>query len=164
MTIQEQSPDVAALAAALAALPVGDTVTYSTLSKVIGRDVRAVPWRLSAALAKAAADHGAVFATERRVGYKRLPANEANILGHNARRRIRRQAKRTSARLQSLIRVTNDMDEPTARKLYQEVNSLNLLAELSRDKAASAAVNGTGAPEPVGVVAQRMMAVLGIGK
>ena len=60
------SPDTVALAEALSATPVGETITYETLSAAIGRDVREhAVHLLHSAFRIVQRDHGAVFSNIR---------------------------------------------------------------------------------------------------
>ena len=83
------STETRALADRLMQAAVGDVVTYSDLSAALGADVHRRRYLLMQAIKAANAETGALFASVRRIGYQRLAANEAHIVGAAARRRIR---------------------------------------------------------------------------
>lgn len=74
---------------------VGETVTYTSLSKAVGVDVQARRHLLDSARRIAMRDHNAVFAAEVSVGLRRLSDVETvTLIPESRRRRIHSQAKR----------------------------------------------------------------------
>ena len=96
----EKSADTKILESVLSEAKVGDMVTYEDLSRSIGRDVRefALPSLRSArhGLLKSA---GMVFGVETNVGYKRLDDSEIVDSTESDRRRMKRAANRSIAKL-----------------------------------------------------------------
>lgn len=82
----------------LAAVPVGETVTYERMSEIVGAPIRNNPTALRTALRRALRDHDAVFGCVRGVGYKRLDDLEIVKEGTADADRIRRAANRSLER------------------------------------------------------------------
>lgn len=156
------SPDVAALVTRLIDSKPGDEIAYHQLSKVVGRDVAKTDrWLIQRAIEVAARDHGAIFGNIRGVGYQRLSADQAHMLGATSRTSIRRKAKRTIKRIVSAVSRVNQMNPEAARKANAEISTLGVLEHISRDKVAAPAATHDDAPEPVAIAMQRMLRNMG---
>jgi hypothetical protein len=98
--IHEKSADTKILESVLAEATVGDLVTYETLSKAIGRDVRvfALPSLRSArhGLLKA---KNMVFGCEANVGYRRLNDSQIVDSAESDRMKMKRAANRSIKKL-----------------------------------------------------------------
>lgn len=154
------SPDVQALTDRLAAVPIGETVDYAALSAVIGRDIREVRYLVLAAMRKAIKDHGAAFANERKVGYRRLAPGEASKVGATARARIRRTARKSFKTISAMVAGANDMDDAARLAASREQSTLGLIAHLSRNASMPEAPEN-GKPEPVAITARRALEKMG---
>ena len=133
-TSQRTSPDVEALTAALAACPIGGTVTLAALSAAIGRDIQPVRYLIYTAMKVTQGDTGAVFETVRKVGYRRLPIEEIPKVGQTARSRIRRVARRSVAAMSDALTHANDVPPATRQRIYQEQSQIGLLQHIAGRK------------------------------
>lgn len=161
MPVQSISPDTRAIADLLKATSIGDTATFSAMSAAIGRDIRARRHLIPRALTLASQEAGAVFGTLRGEGYRRLPAEDAHLLGAHARRRIRRTAKRTAELITSAATMANDLSDPARRRAFAEINALGLIRHLASDKAVSATHAAEPKAEPVALLMRRAARHLG---
>lgn len=93
--IPQTSVDTLQLTERLRAVPIGETIPYSDLTKVIGRDVTG-PARGNLMSARRACqrDYSIVFGAVFRVGLKRLDNVGCLSVGEGTVRRIHKQAKR----------------------------------------------------------------------
>jgi len=155
----QNAADVAALAEALATTPIGELCTYDALSDAIGRPVRPVRHLLMQALAKARKEHGAVFGTVTRVGYRRLSAEEAHTLGRQARQRVRRTTRRAREGIATALSRANEVSDAGRLKAVAEIAALGLLEQLATDRAQPPPPEG-GKVEPVAVTARKFLARL----
>jgi hypothetical protein len=143
----------------LATTPVGEVCTYDALSDAIGRPVRPVRHMLMQALAKARKEHGAVFGTVTRIGYRRLSAEEVHTLGRQARQRVRRTTRRARESIATALSRANEISEPARLKAVAELAALGLLEQIAADKAQPPPPEG-GKVEPVAVTARKFLARL----
>jgi hypothetical protein len=157
---QTLSADSRALATLFAEAPVGGTVTYAAMSDAIGRSITPRRYLALRALQIVNRETGAIFGSVRGVGYQRLAATDAHMLGAHARGRIRRTAKRTASAIQSAIDTANDMPDEAKRRAYAEINALSLIRHLSRDKPVAAATPEPKA-EPVAITMRRFAESIG---
>lgn len=152
------SIETRALADQLIATPVGDVVTLSGLSRAIGRDVGRCRHLLYAALNIVRRESGAVFASERGVGYRRLSVEDTILkTGSTARTKIRRTARRARRVLADGTRSANELALDMQRKAAAEFSSLALLEHLARDKVVSPTSTDPIKPTPVAVTARVML-------
>ena len=159
-TTESLSAETRALVTLFTSIPVGDTVTYVAMSSAIGRPIQDRRHLIPRAMTIAAKESGAIFGGVRTVGYKRLPAQDAHILGAHTRRRIRRSAKRTTDAIVSAINHANDMPDAAKVRAYAEVNSMALIRHLASDKEVTASASAPK-PEPVAVTMRRFARALG---
>lgn len=136
MTVITQSlgAETRALVDLLVATPVGQIVTFATMSNTIGRPIGERRHLIPRAMTIAAKESGAIFGGVRTVGYQRLAAQDAHILGHHTRRRMRNSAKRTTAAIVSAISHANDLPDAAKVRAYAEVNALELVRHITADK------------------------------
>jgi DNA-binding winged helix-turn-helix (wHTH) protein len=96
----EMSADAKIIRSVLAEAAVGDLVTYETLTKAIGRDVRGhATGAMHTALRSVLRDDAKVFGNVRGVGYRRLADGEIIDTSESSRRRIQKESKRAIKRL-----------------------------------------------------------------
>jgi hypothetical protein len=152
--IQHLSAEVRVIADLLKAASVDDTVTYAAMSQAIGQPIQAKRYLALRALEVANKESGAIFGSVRCVGYQRLPAQEAHVLGSHTRGRIRKAAARTIRHITAALDAANDMPMPAKLKAYTEINSLALARHIASDKQITAAT-GDAKAEPVAVVMRR---------
>lgn len=162
MISTEISPDTAALVEALSAVTPGQTITYAALSTVIGRDIKPVRYLLMAARKIVARDHGAVFATETRVGCRRLTTEEFHTVGHTVRTMVRRRVKGAAKLIRQGAAKANDISAIAGRKMNAELSALALIEHVSKDALAAPTKAHDERPEPVAVSARRLMEQLGL--
>jgi len=157
---QTIAPDTAAIVDLFVRASVGSTVTYADMTAAIGRSIAERRHLIPNAMRIAARDHGAIFGSVRAVGYKRLPAEDAHLLGGHTRRRIRNSAKRIVAAIVSAVERANDMPDGAKRRAYAEVNAMSLIRHIAADKQVSSA-SSDAKPEPVGIVMRRFAEQIG---
>ena len=93
------SSDSAAIVEAIKGVAVGETITYSTMSKLIGRDITKFRGALETARRSIQRDLRMVFDVVRGVGMIRLTDSEIVDLSDKARDHARRHARRTAKKL-----------------------------------------------------------------
>lgn len=156
------SADTRAIADLLNAASYGQEVTIEQMSDAIGRDIRPVRYIAVSALRVAERETGAVFATVRRVGYRRLTSDEFHQIGSTARARIRKVSNRSNRSMTAAMERTNDMDPADRLAVLREQSTLGLVAHLSQDKQAPALVHGTTRPQPLAVTMRGALEALGL--
>lgn len=155
----EMSADTRALADMLAATPVGEVATLAAMSETIGRDITTCRHLLAAARRIAQREHGAVFVTDRGIGYRRLPAEEvARVVGSSARQHVRRTAGRAKRALIAGTNSANDLRPDVQRRLAAEISAMALLEHISRDTTVKPAADAPLKPTPVAVTARAFLA------
>lgn len=155
------SADVRALADYLLAAPVGSTVSLNALSKAIGSDVRLRRYLISKAIAVASREGGALFSTIRGVGYQRVPAEDAYLVGAGARKRVRGISRRAAGTITRAVSAANDLTDEARKKAFTEISSLQLLQHLSTDRSAKS-VPPTDKPLPVAATMRAMASRIGL--
>ena len=158
--VQTLSTDTRALVDLLVATPIGATVTFADMTGAIGRPIQDRRHLIPRAMTIAAKEAGAIFGGVRTVGYQRLPAQDAHLLGAHTRRRMRRSAKRTSDAIVSAIAHTNDMPDAAKVRAYAEVNAMALIRHISADTEVLAATAEPKA-EPVALTMRRFARQIG---
>jgi len=99
--IAKNGADVAALAAVLDRLAVGDIATYAALTEAVGRDIQKHRYLLDTALQRLLRKRK-VFGCIKETGYQRLSDSEIVSYSFNAFRRIRRIARKNAVRLSAV--------------------------------------------------------------
>jgi hypothetical protein len=145
----------------LTACPVGEHVTLDQLSATIGRDIRLCRYYIYSAMRVVQRDHGFVFATEWRKGYRRLNANELDKIGQSARARIRSHARRGVKTIAAGLAGANDIDPAAHRRALSEQTALGLLEHISRDKNLPTIAETDTRPLPVAIAAREFMKRIG---
>lgn len=156
----EISPDVRALAESMKAVPVGQTITYGALSDAIGRDVQRSRYLIMRAMTVARRETGAIFSNVIRVGYQRLPAEDAHKLGAYSRARIRRAAARSAKAIGTALAMANDVPDEAKRKASAEISALGLIQHLARDTHLPQP-NDDAQPLPVALAARQFLDRMG---
>lgn len=157
---QTIAPDTQAIVDLFLATPVGQTVTFAAMSAAIGQAIANRRHLIPRAIHIAARDHGAIFGSVRTVGYHRMPAQDAHMLGAHTRHRMRRSAKRTSAAIVAAVTMANDMPAAAKVRAYAEVNAMALIRHIAADKIVIASTAEPKA-EPVALVARRFAQQIG---
>jgi hypothetical protein len=160
--ITEVSADALAIAAHLAATPVGAVVSHATLTGIIGREIREHRHLFYTAARIAQREHGAVFVTERGTGYRRLaPEAVAAVVGPAARNHIRRTARLGQRAIAAGTAKMNDAAPAVQRQIAAELSALGLVEHMARDAVTKPAEDGPTKAEPVAVAAKRFLATIG---
>lgn len=158
MIPNELSADAAAIVDRLQEVPHGGTITHGEISAVIGRDIRNCRHILYAALRVVQREHGVIFAGLRGVGYERMTTERVvEVVGPDTRRAIRRKARRGVKALVAATKGPNSLTPEQQRKASTEIGVLGLIEHLSRDRHAKPAPEASLKPEPVAVVARRLL-------
>lgn len=157
----EQSAETQIIIDALRNVPIGGTILLAEISDAIGRDIATCRGYLYTALKRVQTDDGAVFSSVRKIGYRRLPAEEIPMVGKTARDRIRRTAARGSQAIAAGIAGANDLPDDVRINLHKQQGALNMIAHLARDKQ-TAAVNVTASrPPTVAETARSFLSAIG---
>jgi len=156
------SADTRAIADLLNAASYGEEVTIDAMSNAIGRDIRPVRYIALAALRVAERETGAVFATIRCVGYRRLTSDEFYQIGSTARARIRKVSKRSNRAMSAAMEGTNDMDPAARMAVLREQSMLGLLAHLSQDRHAPKLAPDADRPQPLAITMRGALAAMGV--
>lgn len=130
----EASLETRLLTDMLLAARVGETVTFSDMSRKVGYEVGGGDPHLQSAKNRAFNEKGAVFDSVRRVGYKRL--NDAEIVSDATRdrERVGKAAKRAIKKLATVN--YSSLPEPERIKHNVEMTILNAQASLAKRKTA----------------------------
>ena len=142
------SPDTRAVADALLAVPVGETITYAAMSKALGANIKARWWICPAAIKLANREAGAIFTNIRRVGYQRMAAENAAAVGATARSHIRRIASRSATTMGNAIQFANDLPEKARVHIAAEMSSMALLSHITKE-AQVKTIPPSQTPQPV---------------
>lgn len=152
--------DVRVLVDLLLSASIGDVVTYEAMSAAIGSPVKRRAWLIPRAVKQANKEAGALFGTVINAGQKRLPATDAHVVGHTARRKVRRTSRRAKEMIGRSMEVANDIPNDAKRKAYAELNVLGLIEHISRDQRIEAVIE-ENKPLPVAKTMRLMMEQLG---
>jgi hypothetical protein len=151
------STEVRALTDRFLETPVEGTITFADMSKAIGKSIHARRWIMQRVLHIASRESGAIFSSVRGVGYKRLSAEEASVVGSHARTRIRRTSRKASLVISRAVEMANQLSENGRRSAYREISSLQLLQHISTDKSVKATEQADDKPQPVAFTMKAMM-------
>jgi hypothetical protein len=144
---------------ALVACPVGETVTYTELSRALGSPVQERFYLVLAAMRRANEETGANFVNIRTVGYQRQPPALAHIIGATARAKGRRVFKRASRAIDNTLKKANDVSEADRLKAYREQALLGLLRQMTRDRELPP-VASDKPPPPIGATVRTSIKLL----
>ncbi len=161
MIATDISADTRRLADLLAEVPRSGVITFGTMSGAIGRDVLEFRHLIYGALRVAEREFGAVFASERGTGYRRLPPDEIVRIGQTARARIRRTARSGARSLTAGMTGANDIDPAMRRRILSEQTTLGLLEHIARDKNLAPVPEHENRPLPLAVAAKEFLRMIG---
>ena len=153
--------DTRRIADALAAVSRGDTITLAAITNAIGRDIHRCRHLLYSAFRLVERENGAVFATERGQGYRRLKPEEIITIGQTARARIRGTARRGARSIAAGVSGANDIAAPVQRAILAEQTALGLLEHMARDKNLPTVPETENRPLPVAVAAKEFLRAIG---
>ena len=126
-TNPENAPIIERLAAMLAELPMGETLTYVSMSKAVRRDlVGRNRHLLTQAREHAEKQLGCIFDCVRKIGIKRLASPDCPEVGLVAMRRVRKVAKRGAKRLNRLN--VNSLSESETKRVVAYRSMLGAIA------------------------------------
>jgi hypothetical protein len=131
---------------ALLACPVGEVITYDSLSRALGSPVLERRYLIMAAMKQANREHGAHFVNVFKVGYKRQPGAMAHVIGETARTKGRRLFKRASTAITHTLAKSNDITNADRLKAYREQVALGLLQHMARNRSLPPAPSSTPPP------------------
>jgi hypothetical protein len=157
----ELSPDTRALADRLATVAYDAMITHDDLSRVIGRKISTCRHLLYAAMRLVRKEQGAIFASVRGVGYKRLTVAEAPSIGHTARKRIRAQSRRATRNISVMLSKPNDVPNGVLLKANRELSVLGLLEIAAQDRNLPAGDQMKDRPLPVAMATRALLDKLG---
>ena len=139
----EKSADTKVLESVLGEAKVGDLITYETLSKAIGRDVRefALP-SLRSARQGLLKTHGIVFGVESNVGYKRLDDSQIVDSTEADRKRMKRAANRSIRKL-AVVNFDNLPEEKKKQHVVAsaQIGAIAMFSAASATKKIASKVN-----------------------
>jgi len=145
----QKSAQTLALMDRLRLAPVGEVVSYSALSEVIGESITESRGHLYTAI-KALMPDGLAFGTVRGEGVKRLTADELPAIGAAAIVHIGRTSRRARARM-AVVSGMNDVSNEARIKINTASSLLGALEHFSTKKATAAVakVAATGIIPPM---------------
>ncbi|MGE4044488.1 MAG: hypothetical protein AB7F35_06520 [Acetobacteraceae bacterium] len=161
MIAKERNPDTGRLIDVLAAVPVGGIVSLAAMSDAIGRDIEQCRYLLYAAIRHAGREHGALFASVRGQGYRRLPVSEIATIGRTAREKIRRTARRGLRSMEAGLSAANDVPNDVRIRLLQEQSALGLIEHVTRERNLPQVPEGTTRPLPIAVAGRAFLQAIG---
>jgi hypothetical protein len=129
--------------------PIDEIVSLEALSAAAGVDVRDNRWIIGAAQRAINADYGAVFATVRSEGYRRLANAEGTLFaGARGLYRIRRASRAGIRMAHNAAKHANDMTAEQRRRHHQQMASLGLIAHLTMARTVAAMSEDPPPPPP----------------
>lgn len=162
-TAADTPADIRTLAEALKSASYGALVTFDDLSQALGRNVLlSQRYLIYAAIKVANEESGAVFASVRKRGYRRLPPDEAHKVGQTARRRVRRAARAAANGITAALRAANAIEPEAQRRANAEISALNLIEHLSMDRNVKPSAAHESTPQSVTETARAALARLGV--
>ena len=148
-TIPQLSTDVSVLAARLATVPEGSSVTYEEISEWTGRDIAGKSRHvLTSALKILERERGICFETVWGEGVRRVDiASGALNCARSSTRRIRRSARRTERRLARLSE--RGIEDPAAASEVAMRRSLLAIVDLTTSPRGQDALTGAQTDSPL---------------
>lgn len=123
---------VVAVARRLLATPTDEIVSLEQLSEAAGCDIVQYRWILASAFKAVNADFGAIFATVRKQGYRRLDRATGTLFaGARGLHRIRRASRSALKLATNAAKHANDMTAEQRRRHNQQMASLGLISHLT---------------------------------
>ena len=153
--------DTQTIADLLASCPNGGTVALADITAAIGRDITGCRYLVYGAMRVAERDSGAVFASVRGVGYRRLLASEIAEVGQTARAKIRRAARHGVRTISAGMAGANDIAPDAMRKILAEQSALGMLEHMARDKNLPKLTETDTRPLPLAVTARAFLRSIG---
>lgn len=161
MLIHEISPEVRAVAELFMRCQPGEIVTFPEMSAAIGSSIFVRRHIITSARKMALKEAGAVFASERSIGYKRLEVSTiAHVVGSSARSHIRKSARRGVKAILEGTRRVNDLTPEIQRKVSAEMSALGLIEHIARDNNVKPGPEAPTKPQPVAITARALLAAL----
>lgn len=161
MIATDMSAETRALADLLNAVPRGQIMSLGAIERATGKTIERCRSTLYSAMRVAERETGAVFACERRAGYRRLTPEEIVRIGQTARARIRGTARRGARSIAAGIAGANEIEPAAYRKILAEQSSLGLLEQIARDKNIVQVPEATDKPLPVALAGQEFLRIIG---
>lgn len=132
----ERKECVIKVARRMLAVKIDEIVSMQQLSEAAGQDLVENRWVISSALRAVNAEYGAVFATVRGEGYRRLANSEGALFaGNRGLLRVRRASRTAMKYSTNAARHANDMTPDQRRRHNQQMSSLGLVAHLTMARA-----------------------------
>lgn len=111
---------------------IDEIISIQQLSAAAGQDLVENRWVISAALRAVNAEYGAVFATVRGEGYRRLANSEGALFsGNRGLLRVRRASRAAMRFSTNAAKHANDMTADQRRRHNQQMSTLGLVAHLT---------------------------------
>lgn len=145
----------------LKSVPRGGEITLAAISQTIGRDIANCRHLMYSAFRHVEAESGAVFASVRGVGYRRMQPDEIVKIGQTARSRIRRTARRGIKTMSAGVAGANDLSDADKRKVLAEQSSLGLLEHIARERSLPTVPTTDTRPLPVAETARAFLELIG---
>lgn len=149
--------EIKAIQAILAEAPIGGIITYETLSREVGFDVKEKRYVLMRAIENLNRESGAIFASIWKVGQMRLPPQDTHLVGANARARIKRKAAKAGRFMMRAVCAANDMPREAALAANREIAMCALIEFAASEKAQKAAATEDTKPKPTAEVLRDML-------
>lgn len=141
--------------------PSGSIVPLAQLSLAAGVDlaISTNRWAISEARKMINREHGLVFATVRKEGYRRVERDDGAVFaGAHGLRAVRRRARTTMRTADNAARFANGMTAEQRRRHNQQMASLGLIDHLSMDRTVRSLPDEPAKTDPL----DGLRAVLGV--
>jgi hypothetical protein len=132
-----QQSKVLAVAEALLAVSIDQIISYDYLSQAAGVDVLDTDhrWIVAQARDQINKSHGIMFASERKVGYRRLSSESGvKYAGERGIKRVRSAARTANRRLQNAVARANDLSPDEQKLANQRLATFGLIAYLTQNR------------------------------
>lgn len=152
---------VEAIVDALSALSPGQTITYAELSRAMGTEVTSQSYVVQRARKKAEQQTGAIFDNVMGQGYQRLPTHEIPGVGKRANAHIRKTARNTRRRLESVR--ANDMSTGEIAAIAAYRSHFGMLESIAKEHTVQVlerSLDAASTYAPVKNIASRMAALM----
>lgn len=128
----ERKEAVVRVAKRLLDVPIDEVVSVRQLSEAAGHDLYAERWIIGTALRAVNSEYGAVFATVRKEGYRRLAhGNGALFAAARGLKRVRRAARAGIKSAGNAAKFANDMNAEQRRQHNQQMAALGLIDHIT---------------------------------
>ena len=160
MTLSTNAQIVRLISERMARTSPGGIVTFDEIARASSTDIRRKSYLVHSAIRLLNRDTGAIFASVRGIGYRRLLQEQAHELGISTRGAIRRKSNRTATMISRAVSVANDMPNEAKRSAMSEMATLGLLRMMATDKHRVEVPETAVAPPAVTDVARSVLAGL----